>query len=40
MGKIATDGFIDGGLDAIATSVNLTVCAGQPTNFADIAARA
>lgn len=40
MGKVATDGMIDGGLDKIATSVLLTICAGQPTSFADIAARA
>jgi len=39
MGKIATNGMIDGGLDKIATCVNLTVCAGQPTSFADIAAK-
>lgn len=36
MGKVATDGIIDGGLDKIATCVNLTVCAGQPISFADI----
>jgi len=40
MGKLATDGMIDGGLDKIATCTKLTVCAGQPTNYADIAARA
>lgn len=40
MARFASDGFIDGGLDAIATSTTLTVCAGQPTSIADIAARA
>ncbi|MCK5640876.1 MAG: hypothetical protein KAJ19_08765 [Gammaproteobacteria bacterium] len=36
MGKVATDGIIDGGLDKFGTCVNLTVCAGQPTSYADI----
>ena len=39
MGKLMTDAMIDGGLDAQAACVLLTVCAGQPTSFADIAAR-
>lgn len=39
MAKLATDNLIDGGLDAIATCVKLTVCAGQPTSFADIAVK-
>lgn len=36
MAKVATDGIIDGGLDKVATCVNLTVCSGQPVSFADI----
>jgi len=40
MAKVATDGIIDGGLDKIAACTKLTVCAGQPTSFADIAVRA
>ena len=40
MAKLATDVFIDGGLDEMGTSVNITICAGQPTNYADIATRA
>ncbi len=39
MAKDASAGMIDGGLDKIATSVNLTVCSGQPTSFADIAVK-
>ncbi|MBL4763506.1 MAG: hypothetical protein JKY93_12520 [Gammaproteobacteria bacterium] len=39
MSKLATDAMIDGGLDKMATCVTLTVCAGQPTSFANIAAR-
>jgi hypothetical protein len=40
MAKVASDGMIDGGLDKQAGCVTLTVCAGQPTSQADIAARA
>jgi hypothetical protein len=40
MAKLMTDGMIDGGLTKYGTGVKLTVCAGQPTSFADIAARA
>lgn len=39
MGKVATDGIIDGGLDKLITCVNLTICAGQPISFADITTR-
>jgi hypothetical protein len=39
MAKLATDAMIDGGLDKFATCTKLTVCAGQPTSYADIAAR-
>jgi len=35
-----TDAMIDGGLDKIATCTTLTICAGQPTSYADIAAKA
>ena len=36
MGKIATDGMIDGGLDKVITCTTLTVCAGEPVSHADI----
>ena len=39
MSKLATNAMIDGGLDEMSTCTLLTVCAGQPTNYADIAAR-
>lgn len=39
MGKVVSDGFIDGGLVAVSGSNKLTVCAGQPTSYADIAVR-
>lgn len=39
MAKLATDNYIDGGLDAIALSTEMNVCAGQPTSFADIAVK-
>lgn len=38
MAKAASDGYIDGGLDAIALSTILHVCSAQPANFAGIAA--
>ena len=38
MAKAANDVFIDGGLDRIDDCVTLTVCSGQPANFAGIAA--
>ena len=40
MAKLVTDGYLDGGLDAIDGSVTITVCAGQPTSQADIAVKA
>lgn len=40
MAKLATDAMIDGGLDKTATCTRLTVCAGQPTSYADISTRA
>lgn len=40
MAKLMTDAMIDGGLDKTATCTSVTVCAGQPTSYADIAARA
>ena len=39
MVKLVTDGLIDGGLDAIALCTGITVCALQPTNYADIDAK-
>ena len=39
MGKLATDGIIDGGLDKVITCVTLTVCAGEPVSFADISTK-
>lgn len=39
MAKLSTDAYIDGGLTAISGSTKLTVCAGQPVSFVDIAAR-
>ena len=36
MAKKTTDGFLDGGIDAIDGSTTLTVCAGEPTSIADI----
>jgi len=40
MAKLMTDGMIDGGLTAYGTCINMTICAGQPTSFADIAVKA
>ena len=40
MAKLVTDALLDGGLDAIDGCVTITVCAGQPTSFADIAVKA
>ncbi|QDP47087.1 MAG: hypothetical protein Tp1111SUR522732_25 [Prokaryotic dsDNA virus sp.] len=37
MGKSASDGILDGTLDAIASCTTLTICAGQPTSYAQIA---
>lgn len=38
MVKAVSDGFIDGGLNAIDNCTTLTVCSAQPANFAGIAA--
>ena len=40
MAKVASNGMIEGGLTKYGTSVNLTICAGQPVSFADIATKA
>jgi len=40
MGKLITDGMIDGGLTAYGTCNNMTICAGQPLSYADIAVKA
>jgi hypothetical protein len=39
MAKLETAPMTDGGLTKMNTCIHLTICAGQPTNFADIAAR-
>lgn len=36
MAKLATDAMIDGGLDKISLCTTITICAGQPTSYADI----
>ena len=36
MGKLATDGFIDGGLNAIDGCTQLSVCSAEPTSIANI----
>ncbi len=38
MGKAASNGFIDGGLNAIDGCTSLTVCSAEPANQAGIAA--
>lgn len=40
MGKLITQGLLDGTLDQIATCVTFTLCAGEPANFAAIATNA
>ena len=35
MAKFASDGFIDGGLDAIALSTAINICTAQPTSIAE-----
>lgn len=40
MGKLMTDGMIEGGLTKYGTCTNMTICAGQPTSYADIAVKA
>lgn len=39
MTKFATSATIDGGLDKLTTFTTQALCAGFPTNFADIATR-
>lgn len=39
MAKVSTDGVLDGTLDIIAGMNEMHACAGQPTSYADIAAR-
>lgn len=39
MAKIETAAMTDGGLTKMGTCVTQTVCAGQPTSFADITTR-
>lgn len=38
MGKAVSDGFLDGGINAIDGSTTLTVCSAEPANQAGIAA--
>ena len=40
MGKKASDGMIDGGLDKQAGCITYTICAGEPVSQADIAVKA
>lgn len=35
MGKVATDGFIDGGLDAIDGSTAFNICSAEPSSIAE-----
>lgn len=35
MGKVATDGAIDGGLDKIATFTAINICTAEPTSIAE-----
>ena len=35
MAKVVTDGFIDGGLDAIITSTAINICSAEPTSIAE-----
>lgn len=35
MGKVTTDGFLDGGIDAIATSTAINICTAEPTSIAE-----
>lgn len=39
MAKLETSAMTDGGLTKMNTCVRLTVCAGQPTTYADITTR-
>ena len=35
MGKVCTDGFLDGGIDAIDGSTALNVCSAEPSSIAE-----
>ncbi len=39
MAKIETSAMTDGGLTKMGTCIRITVCAGQPTSYADITTR-
>ena len=39
MAKVETSAMTDGGLTKMNTCIHLNVCAGQPTNYANIATR-
>jgi hypothetical protein len=39
MAKVETSAMTDGGLTKMGTCTTMTICAGQPTSYADIAAR-
>jgi len=38
MGKLSTNGFIDGGLNAISGSTQVSICSAEPTSIANIEA--
>jgi len=40
MAKLDTAAMADGGLDKVATCTKMTICAGQPVSYADIAVKA
>jgi len=35
MGKVVTDGFLDGGIDAIDGSTAINICSAEPTSIAE-----
>ena len=35
MGKVVTDGFLDGGIDAISGATALNICTAEPTSIAE-----
>ena len=35
MGKVVTDGFLDGGIDAIDGSTAMNICTAEPTSIAE-----
>lgn len=39
MAKVISDGFLDAFLDVVSTCTTMTLCAGFPTSYADIADR-